>query len=614
MSWEPSWETNGDVLHVRVSASLLGTPVGEACLENLALRTHPEVYPREPAFQPRRYNPYETFGLGIVRDAILAAQRSDSPADTIRPLVDIARDAVASVVAGRSDRAIAEALVRWACVATETFLGTAEALRAEFDLHPGPDDGWRLLHEGNDYSTTEMTAWGLAYLSSDQSVRELWLLRVKPLADATDVTAQSIAAAAFLTATGRRTVPGDKPSAPHSVASEQDSEPGLVRIRVVSVGDGRERVLWQGSVAEARAVWAPHRPVAAALTAGGAVRPGRDCADCRARHVCPALPTAPGLLGLPSFGTHPRALAPTALAVYHLCPARYLLTKVLNLPREYRTSTTAMQRGLDVHIWLQHAHGRERSCQNDDLPDGAHGAGEIAEAAGLDIEAYRRALPFLRQHVQHCPLNRAVSGAWTEHEVVIHDTDADVTVTTRPDLLLTTPGGPAWRETKTMARLPNATDYQLLAIYPQIAVAICALADDAVGEPFLRNAGPAHAELELLAPDQSRTAIYDCADEITVLAARRAIAEQAHAWHRDEVFPAKPGSHCAGCEVSRWCPSAFAAMPTGDVVTINGIQINTASGEVVSETAGDRDATPMEAAAVAALTDPPTLDDDPPPF
>jgi hypothetical protein len=614
VSWEPPWDTNGDLAHVRVSASLLGTPIGEACLENLALRTHPEVYPREPDYQPRRYNTHETFGLGIVRDAILTAQRSETPDDATRPLSDVARDAVANVVDGRTDRAIPEALVRWARVATETYLETAEALRAEFDLHPGPEDGWRLLHQGHDYATTEMTAWGLAYLSSDKSVREFWLLRVKPLADASGVTSQTIAAAAFLTATGRRSLPGDKASLPHTLAADQDSEPSLVRVRVVSVGDGRDRVLWHGTPDAARAAWTPHRPLATALTGGGAVRPGRDCADCRARHVCPALPTAPGLLGLPSFGTHPRPLAPTALAVYQLCPARYLLTKVINLPREYRTSTTAMQRGLDIHTWLQHAHSREVACQDSDLPDADQGVGAIAEAAGLDNEAYRRALPFLRQHIQHCPLTRAVSGVWTERQVVIHDTDADVTVSTRPDLLLTTPIGPAWRETKTITRMPAATDSQLLAVYPQIAVAVCALADDALGEPFIRSGGPAYAELEILTPDRCRIAVYDCSDEITVLAARRAIAETADTWHRDQVFAARPGSHCAGCEVSRWCPSAFAASAAGDIVTINGIQINTASGEVLSAEEERRDATPVEAAAIQVVTDAPTLDDDPPPF
>jgi hypothetical protein len=197
---------------------------------------------------------------------------------------------------------------------------------------------------------------------------------------------------------------------------------------------------------------------------------------------------------------------------------------------------------------------------------------------------------------------------------VIHDPDADVTVSTRPDLLLTTSSGPIWRETKTVARLPAATDTQLLTVYPQLALAVCALADDAVGEPLVRVGGPALAELEMLAPDASRTVAYDCADELTVLAARRAIAEIADAWHRDGVFPARPGSHCAGCEVVRWCPSAFAERPGGDIVNIAGMKINTGTGEVVAATDADRATTPDEAIAVAAMTEPPDFDDDPPPF
>jgi hypothetical protein len=616
VSWQPAWEVNGDLGHVRVSPTVLGTPLAGACLEQLALKTHPQVFPRDQTYRPLRFDRWDTFPLGLVRDAVTAVDHGDVAASGTEPLSAVAERAVAHAIATLDPAKDVPAAARsWAVRATENLLEAAESLRAAENLEPGPRHGWRIVHAGDDYRTMELASWGLSYQRGDGAVRELWLLRMRPL-DELVLPAQTVAAAAFITATGVPTEPGERPRQPHCRVSGSTVPAELVRIRLVSTADGADRIVWQGSPEDARAAWAPHRPLAGALTEGGSVRPGRSCIDCRARHVCAALPTSPGLLGLPTYGTHPRSLAPTALATYRVCPARYFLTKVVNLPREDKVSTDAIRRGNDTHRWLEQAHGRGIACRPEDLPADATSPGAVAEAAGLEGKDYARARPYLLQHLAHCPLSGAVQ-AWPERDVVVYDTDADVTVCTRPDLLIARPGGPLWRETKTMTQLPAATDRQLLEMFPQLAVAVCIVADNALGDPRLSlDSGPGLVELELLSAEASRVAGYDCADEATVHAARRAAAVAADAWHGDDTFATRPGEHCAGCEVARWCPDAFggASAPAGSVLVIDGVRIDAATGEVIDAARTARPPTAAEATAALAVSTADPGIEDPPPF
>lgn len=616
MSWQPAWEVNGDLGHVRMSPTVLGTPLAGACLEQLALKTHPQVFPRDQVYRPPRFDRWDTVPIGLVRNAVTAVDHGDVAATDTEPLAAVAHRAVTHAIATLDPAKDVPAAARnWAVRATENLLEAAESLRAAENLRPGPRHGWRVVHDGEDYRTTELASWGLSYQRDDGAVRELWLLRTRPLEEL-ELPSQAVAAAAFITATGVLTEPGERARQPHCRVPGDTVAAEFVRIRLVSTVDGADRIVWQGSPDDARKAWAPHRPLAAALTEGGSLRPGRSCIDCRARHVCAALPTSPGLLGLPSYGTHPRSLAPTALITYRACPARYFLTKVVNLPREDRGSTDAVRRGIATHRWLEQAHRRGLACRPDDLPADAARPGAVADAAGLDGKDYANARPYLLQHLAHCPLSAEVQ-AWPERDVVVYDTDADVTVCTRPDLLIARPGGALWRETKTMTQLPTATDRQLLDMFPQLAVAVCIVADDALGDPRLsRDSGPGLVELELLSAEASRVAGYDCADEATVHAARRAVAVAADAWHRDDTFATRPGEQCAGCEVARWCPDAFggAGAPAGDVLVIDGVRVDAATGEVIDAARTARQPTAAEATAALAVTTADPGNDDPPPF
>jgi hypothetical protein len=516
------------------------------------------------------------------------------PTGTDEPWSAVAVRAVAAAeAAGGAKGEVHPAARRWATHAVGTYLETSESLAQQHAAAGGaplrPDQP-RALGHARDGAVREVTVWGLAYASEDGRTRELRTLRLRSPSGVRPRTTQEVATYATVTANGRRVLEGaGKWSDPLDFAAP-DAAPDVVRVVDVGLGDGSTVLLWEGTPHEAQASYAGvARPLVSAVTDGGTPVPQRSCAECKVRSVCTELPARPGLLGLPDQGTHPRVLAPSKLWTYQVCPAKYLLTTDLRLPAGPREQTASMVRGARVHRWLEQAHLRSFACSRDDLPDtdGVMGdeAARLAAAADLAEPEVREVAPWLARHVTVCPFATLpdVAASVPERDVVVDDTDADVLVVTRPDILLATAAGPVWRETKTLAVMPTLGDLELLPAYPQAAVGVCALADRAVTDPTMVTAsGPAAGvvELELLTATGARLARYDAGAEVTVLAARRALAEATYAWHQDDEFPTRPGTACAFCEVAQWCPDANAD-PVGATVELDGLTFDTATGELV---------------------------------
>lgn len=604
--WAPLWPVNGSLLHVRVTASLLGRVGPRACPEFLAAKAHPEVYPRPERFVPRRYHRFETFALGLVVAAVREVDSGRLPAGAGEAWSAVAVRAVAAAETGGAARGeVHPAARRWATYAVETYLEASESLAQQHAAAGGSPlqlDQARALGHAQDGAVREVTVWGLGYASEDGRTRELRTLRLRSPSSARPRTTQEIATYAMVTANGRRVLEGaGRWSDPFDVAAP-DPAPDLVRVVDVGLGDGSTVVLWEGTPHQAQTSYAGvARPLVPAVTDGGQPVPQRSCAECKVRPVCTELPTRPGLLGLPDQGTHPRVLAPSKLWTYQVCPAKYLLTTDLRLPAGPREQTASMVRGTRVHRWLEQAHLRGFACSAGDLPDDAGGvtdeATRLAAAADLAEADVREVVPWLAQHVTVCPFTTLpdVAASVPERDVVVDDTDADVLVVTRPDLLLATGDGPVWRETKTLAVMPTLGDLELLPAYPQAAVGVCALADRAVTDPTVVAAsgpGPGSVELELLTATGARLARYDAADEATVLVARRSLAEATYGWHQDDEFPTRPGTACAFCEVAQWCPDANAD-PVGPTVELDGLTFDTTTGELLGS--------PVEASSPRAV-------------
>jgi hypothetical protein len=265
----------------------------------------------------------------------------------------------------------------------------------------------------------------------------------------------------------------------------------------------------------------------------------------------------PGVLGVAGPALWTRALSPGDLTTARTCTWQIHLERELSLPRARRETTEAMVRGTHLHSWLEHAHARLVPCTAEDLPLPGEGLGEVAGLLGWDESTYAALRPFLLQHVSACPLHRGdVVAAYPEQSLTAWDTDVDVVMSTRADLVVETTAGYLVRETKSVGvqgDMPQ-TAAEVFERYPQVAVTLCLLADglDPVTGEVAATPHPARVEVEILRTDGHELRGFDTSDAEAVLIARATIAEAI-----DTILytPAEPhvGRHCSWCPVSRWC-------------------------------------------------------------
>jgi hypothetical protein len=224
-------------------------------------------------------------------------------------------------------------------------------------------------------------------------------------------------------------------------------------------------------------------------------------------------------------------------------------------------------------------------CTAEDLPE--IGIGEIAQGLGWDDATAHALRSYLLPHLDQCPLVGgeaiAVFPEWT---LTAWDTDADVVLTTRTDLVVDQGDVVLVRETKTAdaRRLPHG-EADLLDYFPQVALAVCLIADGL--DPVSGLVGPprpAVVELELLTQDHGAVVRYSTTDPEMVYRARMVAAELIDPLLAQPPT-ANPGPQCRWCPVSRWCEAASViheahrqVEPLTDPVAID--VASTASGHV----------------------------------
>ncbi|GIF12477.1 hypothetical protein Ate01nite_25090 [Actinoplanes teichomyceticus] len=376
--------------------------------------------------------------------------------------------------------------------------------------------------------TYEINVWGRCYTSSDGETRELRLIANRRN---TRVRAEAeIAVAAIVVARGK---PGPTPK--------------RIRIRQFGMLEGSVDPIFDGTVADAEDMYRRHgRKALGAIVDSQEYRPGATCADCQFAVVCPALSRAPGLLGIADRTRPRRSWSPTNARSYRACPARAHLRQH-RLPVEAAVERSpAAERGRAVHASLErcHARGDNDPCASEvpanwapppfDLPESERELGRL----------------LLRHHADVCPLRHATE-VRTEPDLVYDDTDSDVVVLAKPDLLYQERGTWVWREVKTSAsNRRRATD--VLAEYPQLALGVLLLARGALG------GGRGRVELEVLRPGGADLTMLDPFTVGVRERAKRVLLEHVRAWHADDHFTAVPGAECGRCEVSRWCSARVA--------------------------------------------------------
>ncbi len=547
-AWIPPWRVVVRDRLIRVSAAHVRGEQRWECPTQIAVKARPTLQvDRDPSVRVT-YPPYNTFALGLARDAAyLVMSAGKDP--------EVALDQVCATTTGD----VADPARDAAREALQGYLIAIARLRDAGEL---PDE--TVVREF--FAVDEMdvrvewSAWGLLHVSRDGTMREFHVLTWEQ-AGSRPRDAAYLAVYARVAADAVMRQEGSIWRERWPAASAQPGPAQSVRVREIGMLDASDALLLDVSADQARSDF--HGTVSDRIhvLGGGAFNPGGRCATCPVRYECPGPARMPGVLGVAGPALWTRALSPGDLTAARTCTWQVHLERELSLPRARRETTEAMLRGTHLHSWLEHAHGRLVPCSSQDLPIPGEGRGEVAELLGWDEATYSALRPYLIQHIEGCPLHRDdVVAAYPEQSLTAWDTDVDVVMSTRADLVLETADGYLVRETKSVGahhEMPQ-TAAEVFERYPQVAVTLCMLADglDPVSGQVSGQAGtsmrPGRVEVEILRTDGREVRGFDTSDAESVLIARATIAEAV-----DTICysPAEPtvGRHCEWCPVSRWC-------------------------------------------------------------
>jgi len=478
-TWRPPWPTERGATFTRVSAAHLTGESRWLCPEQVAAKARPELRPlRDRAHKPI-YSPYDAMPIGLIRTAIFEMLRHGVDADRG---IAIALEAARSEVTSEAREVVHQGVDGYLQVLTQ--LHNSGALTADTIVRE-----YIALEQDRDLldARVEWYGWGICHISRDSQVREYHLLAWSD-AGRRNRSAASLGVYAHIAADAVCVKEGGWWSDASTPTDAQPRAGAQVRIREIGVLDATSELRFSGSVEDARALFLDAVPPALPILAGGDYNPGSHCSSCAVRPECAGIARLPGLLGVTGPSTWTRALSPGDLAASNLCTHRVFLSRTLGLPAQRGEPTDAMQRGTDIHTWLEYAHGRREPCTDDDVP--LDGVGSIAQLLGWDSTRYLALRPYLVAHVQQCPLLRyPAEDAYPEMTLTAWDTDADVVVSTRADLVIADADAVILRETKTVVHVDTElTDAQLLDRYPQLALSICLLADGL--NPLTNNCSP----------------------------------------------------------------------------------------------------------------------------
>lgn len=540
----PPWRVVVRDRFIRVSAAHVRGEERWECPAQIAVKARPALQvDRDPSVRPT-YPPFHSFALGLARDAAYAVLSAGTDPE-------VALDQVCATSAGD----VAEAARDVAREALQGYLIAHARLRDTGEL---PADAVVREFFAVDEADVrvEWSAWGLLHVSRDGAYREYHVLTWEQAGSRRrDPAYLSVYARVAADAVMKQE--GSLWRERWPAATSQPGPAQRVRVREIGMLDSSDQLLLDMSAEEAREHFSGVVSERLHVLGGGAFNPGGRCASCPVRYECPGIARMPGVLGVAGPALWTRSLSPGDLTTARTCTWQVHLERELSLPRARRETTEAMLRGTLLHSWLEHAHARLSACSADDLPIPGEGVGEVAEQLGWDESTYAALRPYLQQHAHACPLQGAdVTAVYPEQPLTAWDTDVDVVMSTRADLVIETPSGYVVRETKSVGaqhEMPH-TALEVFERYPQVAVTLCLLADglDPVTGTVTETRREGRVEVEILRPDGVETRGFDTSDAEAVLAARATIAEAV-----DTILyaPAEPtlGRHCAWCPVSRWC-------------------------------------------------------------
>ncbi|HEX5016950.1 MAG TPA: PD-(D/E)XK nuclease family protein [Actinomycetes bacterium] len=517
MTWNPESDLEGEPSVVRVSATDLASR--EPCDRYLAAKVRPYAKARD---WQRRFPPDKhatPFPLRDVVDVVVAASRQ-APMEDYQGLeawirAEIDNRSPSRIVRPYLDQAIRNAID--AHTAIEDELGPLELVAVNPEI--GPPE-------------RRLTVWAPLYATNDG------ILEVRRFRLGSARTEQNEDDEAWVRAAAW-------------VAATYPTTPPPTRVRVIEVGlaDGSVHVAFDGNWDTARSMLDAVRPKLQIIPTGTDARPGHQCGSCKVAGVCDALPHAPGVLGHDRPGHQTRSVSPSALETYAQCPARWLLSHELHLPRADDTGD-AQVRGIRVHEWLHAAHGRGVACTSDDLPNPDEGMG-LAEDL-MTRDEYALAFPVLLSHLDVCVLGET-NQTLVDSERVFHvfDETADVVVACKPDL--TTARGDTLVLTEVKSSMHGTPESPQDAFSSTLQVPVML---NMLDKGLATSLGYRRAEvrLEYLTPSGAQVWTWATDDASAISNAEARLRSSAASWHYDHTWRTRPGAHCAWCPVRQWCP------------------------------------------------------------
>lgn len=579
-NWKPGFEFKKSGF-LRISATQISADKDKACLDLISLKSRPSAKITD-GYVPVRYLDFENFPLGIVREAlILGINQGFLTRDDFEE-EELAKQLLSEIIS-QSQRRIEKSHELWANQALIGYLKAFEKAKKIDDEIGIKFTELELIQafDIDDKQHVEWFSWGIFLTNQDNSVREFRLLKYSK-------AGLSIPNEVKLGVVLRILADGvshseSKWNIERDPVSKLNENLERVRIREIGCLDQSVALIVDTNPNEARH-WFEEKTlnVVKERINGGLAHPSSNCRNCKANSFCPTLANKPGILGITSYAPWPKSYSPSKLNVYRKCPRQYFLIEELGLRTLSETTSQSQQRGLLVHQWLEKAHNRSKKCLESDLFINDK-LGEISKELSWTTNELDITKEYLSQHIRNCSIDLNTKVV-TEAEIVAFDTDSDITIGTRPDILYVRENTLFWREVKTTNNIKEIENDLFFDIYPQLPLAVKLVSSGCIPNDVLNKLGnfsKIEVELELIAPDNHKVISWDCNDAKVLNKAWSVLAEQVDHWASDTLFAPSSNPPCNWCKVKDFCEFSNQAQVTAD---IDGLQIDLKTGEIIEVT------------------------------
>ena len=572
-AWHPSFIFKPGEF-IRLSATQLGTSADRLCLDNFALKARPSTKVTK-SFSAAGET-YQNFPLGLLRDAFISAFSAQGVAYESFDIDEFNANYLDPIIE-QSRNKVHLSTKKWLFDACQGFISAWHSANQESESEVLSQIIDPIAFSDANLPV-EWFAWGFFLTDVDFKVRELRLLKIHS-AGKTELNEDRKKAIIKILTEGLANSGMDFRSPTQPLPGIWPT-PETVRIREIGVLDGSQKLVFQQATNQTPIIDGQFIQSIEKRLAGGSQKVTSECLKCKASSVCPSLPTHPGLLGVLHAVKQIKSFSPAKLSSYQRCSHAYFLQHELSLPAVPKPKTPQQERGILTHAWIEAAHQRNHKCRKSDLPT-SKALGPIAE--GLNWTSHQALLceEYLSQHISSCPVTENTEVAH-EVEMWVLDSDSQVLLGTRSDLIYFKKDTLFWRETKSTDKQYEILDSNFLEVFPQLSLAIV-LMSRIKNLPNL----PAHwnqatkriVELELLTTSDSRLIQFDIFDsEISNLAWRK-LAQAADQWINDEEFVPGDNPPCNWCSVAAWCQFANTEKR---VVEYQGVKVDLTTGEIVS--------------------------------